>query len=267
MSVIPLHWQPLCAKHLYGVIDDRAGSDDLPLLSVSIHHGVVPRDSLTADEARADDLSLYRRCRPGDVVINRMRAFQGGIGIAPEAGIVSPDYLVLRLLDDVEPRFFHHLFRSTWFVGEMTARLRGIGSSDQGNVRTPRINTDDFGEIRVRVPPIEEQREVADFLDAETTRIDALIEKKQRMIDLCDGRQQALVDEALMHYPLEPLKHAVDIVVSNVDKLTTEGQQPIQLCNYTDVPTTVRSRMTLSSCVPQQPTNRSESWACEPDMS
>lgn len=192
MTPLPAGWRRLRAKYLYQVVDERAGAATLPLLAVSIHHGVVPRDSLTDDEPRADDLTNYKRCTAGDIVINRMRAFQGAIGIAPESGIVSPDYLVLRLFDGLDARFFHHLFRSRWFVGEMTARLRGIGGLDQGNVRTPRINVEDFGEIEVLVPAIAEQIQVASFLDAETERVNALIEKKQQLIDLLEERRTAI---------------------------------------------------------------------------
>jgi type I restriction enzyme S subunit len=193
----PPQWPRVRARYLYRIIDERVGSDRLPLLAVSIHHGVVPRETLTEDEPRADDLGKYKRCLPGDVVLNRMRAFQGAIGIAPEAGIVSPDYVVLRMLQSTDARFVHHLFRSSWFVAEMTARLRGIGGSDQGNVRTPRINVEDFGEISLPLPPLDEQREIADFLDAETARIDALIEKKQRLIAVVDERARTIADDVL----------------------------------------------------------------------
>jgi type I restriction enzyme S subunit len=79
-----------------------------------------------------------------------------------------------------------YLFKSKWFVSEMALRVRGIGSLEQGNVRTPRINPDDLGLIPVSLPTIEEQTTVADYLDTETARIDTLISKKQRMVSLMD---------------------------------------------------------------------------------
>ena len=166
-------WNVLRAKYLYHVVDERAGALRPPLLAVSIHHGVVPRSSLTEDEHRAEDLSAYKRCNEGDIVLNRMRAFQGAIGIAPSAGLVSPDYLVLRPRVVADAGFLHHLFRSWWFVSEMALRLRGIGSVEQGNVRTPRINAEDLGDIPVALPERREQRAIAVFLDRETARIDA----------------------------------------------------------------------------------------------
>lgn len=162
-------------KYQYHIIDERAGSDQPPLMAVSIHHGVVPRDTLTDDLPRAEDLSNYKICQPGDIVLNRMRAFQGAIGISRQRGLVSPDYLVLRPDPTTNARYLHHLFRSTWFVGEMVSRLRGIGNTENGAVRTPRINSEDFGDISVDFPSLDEQRRIADFLDAETARIDGLV--------------------------------------------------------------------------------------------
>lgn len=196
-------------KHVCTVVDLRAGSRRLPLLAVSIHHGVVPRDQLTDDEPRATDLSAYRLCEPGDIVLNRMRAFQGAIGMASVRGLVSPDYLVLRPRQRALGRYLHYLFRSTEFVGEMIARLRGIGSTDTGTVRTPRINAEDLLDIDVRLPPIDEQQATADYLDRETTRINALVGSKQRAIALYAERRTSLRDRAFRYDSGIRLKHVL----------------------------------------------------------
>ena len=184
-------------KYKYRVVDQRAGHDQPPLMAVSIHHGVVRRDALTDDLPRAEDLSNYKLCMPGDIVLNRMRAFQGAIGISPERGLVSPDYVVLRPDADVEARYLHHLFRSTWFVGEMVSRLRGIGNTESGAVRTPRINPEDLGDISVDFPPVDEQRRVADFLDAETARLDFMVQQRLRQRDLLDELALSTIDNAI----------------------------------------------------------------------
>jgi type I restriction enzyme, S subunit len=181
-------------KYQYRVIDKRAGQNQPPLLAVSIHHGVVRRDTLTDDLPRAEDLSNYKVCESGDIVLNRMRAFQGAIGISSQRGLVSPDYLVLRPGPDVDPRYLHHLFRSTWFIGEMVSRLRGIGNTENGSVRTPRINPEDLGDIPVDFPSFDEQRRVVDFLDAETARIDRIISIRQQQAAVGAQRFCQIVD-------------------------------------------------------------------------
>ena len=188
--------KPVRAKRLWAVRDNRSGGAGLPLLAVSIHHGVVPRSQLTEDEPRADDLSAYKVVAAGDIVVNRMRAFQGAVGVAPTAGIVSPDYLVLQP-QGASPRYLHYLMRSRWMVGEMSKRLRGIGSVDQGNVRTPRINIDELGDIVVDCPDESRQRAIVAFLDAETSRIDILIERMQRQTGLLLERRAALIERSV----------------------------------------------------------------------
>ncbi|MDF1477649.1 restriction endonuclease subunit S [Leifsonia sp. H3M29-4] len=184
-------------KTAYAVVDTRAGSADLPLLSVSIHRGVQRRDEVTDDRPRSDDLSVYKICASGDVVVNRMRAFQGAVGIASEPGLVSPDYLVLRAVEQVDPHWLTLVMRSRWFVGLMTARLRGIGNTETGTVRTPRINATDLGEIRIALPTLEAQREIVAHLDRETSQIDTLSAKAREMIDVLKERRQALISAAV----------------------------------------------------------------------
>lgn len=242
---------PVQLKRVCRMIDERAGDCvDLPLLSVSIHEGVVPRSQLTSDEPRAEDLSAYKVCRPRDLVLNRMRAFHGGVGMTRESGIVSPDYIVLRTASAADPRYLHYMFRSAWFVGQMTARLRGIGAADQGNVRTPRINWGDLREIVVRLPSAAVQAAIADFLDSETARIDALISRRSIALALLREHVKSataeLIDDAgrpvpfryVVRYREGPGIMAVDFRDSGVPLLRVanlvSGHVVLDGCGYLD---------------------------------
>lgn len=152
---------------------------------------------MTDREGRADDFVSYKRVEPGDIVVNRMRAFEGGAGISAYRGIVSGDYAVLRTRAGLDARFLHHLIRSPWFVGQIIARLRGIGNVEVGNVRTPRINIEDLGDIVVSLPAPPEQRSIAAYLDRETARINTMVEKTNRQIAAVDERFRQLCDDVL----------------------------------------------------------------------
>lgn len=180
-------------------IDQRAGTraSDLPLMSVSIDWGVRRRDVVTSKPARAEELTHYKVCLVNDIVVNRMRAFQGALGVAPEDGVVSPDYAVLRAAAGVSSRWLAELMRTKAFVGEMTLRLRGIGGTESGNVRTPRINTDDLLDIRVDIPEPGVQASEMKRLVAETVEADALIAKAQEHIALAKERRAALITAAV----------------------------------------------------------------------
>lgn len=180
-------------------VDRRLGSDgpDLPLLSVSIAWGVRRRDEVTEDLARAEDLSSYKRVAAGELVVNRMRAFQGALGTAPSDGVVSPDYLVLSTAAGIDADWLAAVMRSRAFVVQMASRVRGIGGADGGNVRTPRINPSDLLDIRVAVPSLEIQASELSAWNAQTAKIDALIAKTERFIELSRERRSALITAAV----------------------------------------------------------------------
>lgn len=180
-------------------IDVRAGDEwaALPLLSVSIHNGVVPRGAHADPSNESSDLSHYKVAQSRDIVLNRMRAFQGGLGVSPCAGLVSPDYAVLRPTDDVDADWLALVMRTPRFVGEMARRLRGIGSANSGAVRTPRISVGDLGAILVDVPSsaqqIAELRAVANSAE----RIEEAISVAQRSVSLARERRAALISAAV----------------------------------------------------------------------
>lgn len=236
-------WREVRLRFMFDEIDRRVGtpeSDD-PLLSVSIHRGVIPRSDMTDREARADDFVNYKCVEPGDVVINRMRAFEGGAGISAYRGIVSSDYAVLRTRAGLEPRFLHHLIRSSWFVGEMIARLRGIGNVEAGNVRTPRINVEDLGDIQVALPQTADQVTIADYLDTETAHIDGMVSLRQR--------QLALLNESLAARRTSRLLADLD-PVSGTGNAPDGWQRPllgvlVELHRGIDLPTDSREEGTV----------------------
>lgn len=198
-----LHHRGLETRRLKWVmreVDDRAGrrADVLPLLSVSIHFGVQLRDESTSNQAASSDLSRYKVAAAGDVVLNRMRAFQGGLGAAPVDGVVSPDYSVLRVDDNqLTPEWAEYTMRTPEFVDAMTRALRGIGSADQGNVRTPRINVRDLLDLAIPLPPLDEQHRVVAELDEQTSRIDDMIADAQRLKALLAERRSTLITEVV----------------------------------------------------------------------
>lgn len=195
----PTSWKYSPLWPHFHVNEDRAGSraDTLELLSVSQSLGVLPRSAISDKEPRADDLSNYRHCQAGDIVVNRMSAYQGAVGVSPQEGLVSPDYLVLRCTDVLRPDFLVHLLKSPGVIGEIVLRLRGIGSPGAGAVRTPRIGASELGRISIPLPSIQEQDAILLALDRETAQIDDLIGKQQQLIQLLAEKRQAVITHAV----------------------------------------------------------------------
>lgn len=186
-------------KWLFEELDSRAGAEaeDLPLMSVSISWGVRRRDEVTENESRAEDLSNYKVCRRGDLVVNRMRAFQGALGLAAEDGLVSPDYAVLRATPEVAAPWLAAAMKTDEFVSEMSRRVKGIGSTDLGNARTPRINITDLAEIRIETLGHDTQAMEVELINEQTAKIDQLIAETERFIELSKERRSALITAAV----------------------------------------------------------------------
>jgi type I restriction enzyme S subunit len=184
-------WAKTRLGWLFEPISDR-GHADAMVLSVYRDHGVVPKESRTDNFNRTpENLSNYQLVEPGDLVVNRMKAWQGSLGISEYRGIVSPDYEVLRpTYADYDRRFLHSLLRSRAVIDQYVLRSTGIRPSQW------RLYWEDMKTIEISVPSGAQQRAIADYLDRETARIDTLIEEQQRLIEMLRERRQAVVDAA-----------------------------------------------------------------------
>jgi restriction endonuclease S subunit len=138
----------------------------------------------------SEDISRYSIVHIGDIVMNSMNVIIGSVGLSKYDGALSPVYYVLQPVnkDQMDMRYFAYHFGMPAFYRQL-ARI-GYGILEH-RMRIPWINLQN--ELMF-VPPIAQQKAIADYLDQETARIDALIEKKQQMCDLVQLRRRALVE-------------------------------------------------------------------------
>jgi type I restriction enzyme, S subunit len=100
----------------------RSARTDLPLLSVNLPHGVVPRFEGDGRPAPSEDLSNYQLVEKGDLVMNQLGKPHGALGVSQYVGIISPAYFVATIGSDAEPRFIHHLLRTRLYISEYERR-------------------------------------------------------------------------------------------------------------------------------------------------
>ena len=159
---IPEHWEVRRVWSLFRETNER-GNADLPILTVSINDGISDKE-LSEDESarnfvRSEDKSKYKRMLPGDIVYNMMRAWQGAFGAARIEGMVSPAYVTARPIVKMDSRYFEYLMRSDNAAQEFEKYSRGIADFRL------RLYWPEFKNIKLCVPPINEQTEIADYLD------------------------------------------------------------------------------------------------------
>lgn len=184
------------------------GHADEELLSVYRDHGVVPTSSRDDNHNKpSEDLSGYQLVTEGALVTNKMKAWQGSIAISRHRGIVSPAYYVYQPLSEEHDQFLHYLLRSEPYVALYQRISKGVRVS-QWDLEHEALRT-----IPVLLPDVATQKQIADFLDTETARIDALIEKKQRLVAVANERIAALVETAVSSGGRQTkLGHHIDVL-------------------------------------------------------
>jgi len=194
LGKIPAHWDCLPHRAVFSEVKDQ-GHIDEPLLSVTIAKGIIPQSKLLANSSKKDssnlDKSKYKLVCPDDIVYNKMRAWQGAIGVSRYRGIVSPAYIVVRLRRAGNPNYFHYLLRTPLFAKEAERWSYGI-TPDMWSLRP-----EHFKLIYSCVPRHEEQTQIARFLDWKTAQINKFIRNKRRLIELLKEQKQNIINQAV----------------------------------------------------------------------
>jgi type I restriction enzyme, S subunit len=191
LGEIPAHWDLRRAAWLFRERDER-GETELPLLEVSIKAGVVLREfSDERIESTAADFNSYKIARRGDVAFNKMRMWQGAVGVVPEDGLVSPDYVVAEPIGTLSSEYAGLLFRTEMFSAECARRSHGIVWDRL------RLYWEGFREIELPLPSTETQRDIVAHVAGETAKLDAVRLATERSIALLKERRSALIAAAV----------------------------------------------------------------------
>lgn len=191
LGKIPAHWDLFRNGRLFSQRNET-GFGELPILEVSLKTGVRVRDMENLKRKQVmSDREKYKRAAQGDIAYNMMRMWQGAVGIAPVDGLVSPAYVVMRPFPEVDCRYFTYLFRTGSYKNEVDAYSRGIVKDRN------RLYWQDFKRIPSVVPPIEEQRHIASFLDTVGGKVQRFIRNKRRLIELLKEQKQNVINQAV----------------------------------------------------------------------
>jgi type I restriction enzyme S subunit len=194
LGEVPEHWEVLPNRAIFNEVKER-GRPEAEMLSVTITRGVIPQKALLDNISKKDssnpDKSAYKLVRSGDIVYNKMRAWQGALGTSSHEGIVSPAYIVQRPRGDAHSRYFHHLFRTPAFAKEAERWSYGI-TSDMWSLRP-----EDFRMIYACLPPVAEQAAIRRFLDDMQSRIARYLFAKKKLVELLNERKQVIIHRAV----------------------------------------------------------------------
>lgn len=192
LGSVPKHWRVLEPRRVFALRREPEKPDDVHL-TPSQHFGVLPQAQymeLTGSRVVLNlSGTLMQHVEPGDF-ISHLRTFQGGLELAQMPGKVSPAYTVVSPLPGVEPKFFRYVFKSQGYVSQIASVTDQLRDG-----QTMRFA--EFNKTPVPVPPLSEQRMIANFLDGETAEIDTFIADQERLIELLEERRTATVAHAV----------------------------------------------------------------------
>ncbi len=194
LGEIPAHWE---VRRMASIFREaiRPGDQSLPILSISIHDGITDEEVAAEDRDRRvsqiEDRTKYKRVAPNDLAYNMMRAWQGAFGAVTVDGLVSPAYVVAEPMIEFRTAYIENLLRTPMAIEEMRRYSRGIADFRM------RLYWDYFRDLKVCLPPLEEQDKILSMITRETSRIDLLTEKTQRSIDLLKERRAAFITAAV----------------------------------------------------------------------
>ena len=206
LGSVPAHWIMAPHRAVFREIIDK-GHPEEDMLSVTMQRGVIRQADLLRNSSKKDssnaDKSNYKLVHDGDLAYNKMRAWQGALGVSRFRGIISPAYVVVRPRAAQNPEFYHYLMRTPAFMTEAERWSYGI-TSDQWSLRA-----DDFKCIQTVIPPPDEQDAIVRFIRYIDQRVNRLLKTKRRLIELLNEQKQAIIHRAVTRgldpdVPLKP---------------------------------------------------------------
>ena len=189
---IPAEWSVQRIKTIFSIRNERnyLPLEQVNLISLYTDKGVVQHCDIEKTTGnKASNADGYKKVCPNDIIVNIILCWMGAIGRSDYAGVTSPAYDVYVPSPEIECRFYHYYFRTLGFSGDCYKNGRGIMAMRW------RTYSDQFRSIKVVVPPLEEQKEIVDYLDAKCAEIDGLIAKKEQLVKELENYKKSLIYE------------------------------------------------------------------------
>jgi len=211
LGEIPRDWEVRKFRNVFKESSEVNGTEPVgPMLSISSYHGVQVKEYASENLQRdSDQLENYRVVRPHQLAVNTMWLNYGGLGVSNTTGHMSPAYRAYWIIEGLYPRYVHHLMRSGLYVLGYTALLTGVRPNSL------QMSRDSLMGFPILLPPLEEQRAIADFLDRETAKIDTLIAKQEQLITTLGERRE----EVVSRLSTQGIGGQSDLVESGIDWL------------------------------------------------
>ena len=189
-SKIPKAWNICAIRHIMFECKERTKDGHEEQLSVTQQFGIIKSSdaSIANPSLSLDD---WRIVAIGDIVFNKYKAHSGVFFVSPFSGIVTFNYSVYRCFPNCYAKYFEYQYKTHGCISEFRTRMHGVGNSISP------LYTKDLMKIKVVCPPLDEQKEIANYLDAKCAEIDRLIAKKEQLVKELESYKKSLIYEVV----------------------------------------------------------------------
>lgn len=189
---IPSNWEVLRCKYLFTERDERSKDGSETHLSMSQKLGLIPDSELDERRMLSASYAGGKLCYENDLVLNRLKAHLGVFALAPQLGVISPDYTVLiPNTKRIVPQYAEAVLKSDLCRRELRIRVRGIIEGFW------RLYTDDFYTIKLPVPSIDEQKEIMAQVSVIQRQAKAFEAAIQKEIDVLSEMRNRLISDVV----------------------------------------------------------------------
>ena len=148
------------------------------------------------------NLENYKISYPNDIVLNSMNVIVGSVGLNKYTGLISPAYYALYNRNkNNNIKFFSYIFHNPFFQKGLFGLGNGImyKESEDGKLNTIRLKIpmEKLNQVVLPCPSISEQNQIVAFLDTETARIDNLVAKQEKLIELLEEQRKSIISHAV----------------------------------------------------------------------
>lgn len=190
---IPEDWESMKNKYVFSIKKDIAGEEGHTVLSIT-QRGIVPKDIESNEGQIAASYANYQIVNIGDFAMNHMDLLTGWVDISKYEGVTSPDYRVFKINDDSKhfAPYYLYVMQLCYF----NRIFYGLGAGVSGFGRW-RLQAPEFKKFKVPVPPIDEQKEIAHYLDDKCLKISDAISRQKTAIDKLEEYKKSLIYNAV----------------------------------------------------------------------
>ena len=188
LGEIPSHWQNKRLKYTITNVSEKVDAQTSDLRYFGLENIQSFTGKLLSDVELVSE-GVGNTFKKDDVLFGKLRPYLAKVYLAKDDGLSSTEALIFRATENIDPKFLFYYCLSPDFISAVNGTTFGS--------KMPRASWDDIASFKMVYPSLDEQAQIANFLDHELGKIDALIDKQQLLLDKLAEQRSAVITQAV----------------------------------------------------------------------